>query len=84
MENSRTTLYLIPVELSTTSPADVLPAANIEVASRLKYFIVENVRSARRFLRRCDRTIDIDSLTFLTLNEHTRREEIADMLRPME
>ncbi|MBR4721671.1 MAG: SAM-dependent methyltransferase [Muribaculaceae bacterium] len=84
MENKRPTLYLIPVELSTTSPADVLPSANFEVASRLKYFIVENVRSARRFLRRCDRTIDIDSLTFFTLNEHTRREEIADMLRPME
>jgi 16S rRNA (cytidine1402-2'-O)-methyltransferase len=44
---------------------------------------VENVRSARRFLKLCDRDIDIDSLTFYTLDEHTRAEEVGPMLEPL-
>lgn len=61
-----------------------IPAANIEIAHRLRHFIVENVRTARRFLRRCDRESDIDSMTFYTLNEHTTAGELPEMLRPME
>lgn len=84
MTTDRPTLFLIPVELSDTPPADVLPARNFEVLRGVKHFIVENVRSARRFLRRCDKQIDIDSLTFFTLDEHTQSADIDAMLRPME
>lgn len=62
----------------------VLPQANIEVIRSLRHFVVENIRTARRFLKRCDRSIDIDSLTFVTLDEHTRPEDIPAMLSPME
>lgn len=78
------TLFLLPVPLSDVAPELVMPAANIEVARRVKHFIVENLRSARRFLKRCDRSIDIDSLTFAELNEHTDPRDVAAMLRPME
>ena len=45
------TLYLIPCPISDeTAPWDVLPAANRDVMNSLDYFIVENTRSARRFL----------------------------------
>lgn len=65
-------------------PVDsVLPRRNIEVACTLRYFIVENVRTARRFLKRCERSINIDALTFFTLNTHTRPEDIPAMLEPM-
>lgn len=77
------TLFLLPVPLSDTDPAAVMPAGNIEVARRVKHFIVENLRSARRFLKRCDRSIDIDSLTFVELNEHTDPSAVATMLDPM-
>ncbi len=43
---------------------------------------MENIRSARRFLKKCDRTIDIDTLTFFTLNEHTLQQDIPQMLEP--
>ncbi len=76
-------LYLIPVPLSDTAVSNVLPAHNIALVSELKYFIVENVRSARRFLKKCDRNIDIDTLTFYTLNAHTRSEEIEGFLQPL-
>ena len=50
----------------------------------LRYFIVENLRSARRFLKRCDRSIDIDSLVFAELNEHTPAEAVSELLAPAE
>jgi 16S rRNA (cytidine1402-2'-O)-methyltransferase len=79
-----TALYLIPVELSDVGLDQVLPSGNIKIVSHIKHFIVENVRSARRFLKRCDRDIDIDSLTFAELNRHTHPEDIAPMLSPLE
>ena len=77
-------LYLFPVPLSDNRVTEVLPAHNIELIKTVKYFIVENLRSARRFLKQCDRSIDIDSLTFFTLNEHTDTSELTPMLAPME
>lgn len=76
-------LYLIPVQLSDVELCEVLPDVNLKVVSHIKHFIVENVRSARRFLKKCDRAIDIDSLTFFELNRHTRPEDIAPMLQPL-
>ena len=78
-----TALYLIPVPLSDVATDTVLPAANTAIVRHIKHFIVENVRSARRFLKKCDREIDIDSLSFFTLNGHTPAEEIASFLEPL-
>lgn len=77
-------LYLFPVPLSDNAVSEVLPTYNIELIKTVKYFIVENLRSARRFLKQCDRDIDIDSLTFFTLNEHTDPSELTPMLAPMD
>ena len=70
-------LYLIPTQLSDVPLDRVLPAHNIDVVRELRYFVVESLRSARRFLKRCDRDIDIDSLTFNELNEHTDLKNTA-------
>ncbi len=77
------TLYLIPVPLADSPIEQVLPVVNVEIVRNIKIFIVENLRSARRFLKQCDRSIDIDSLTFYILNEHTDSSEIPAMLAPM-
>lgn len=76
-------LYMLPVPLSDTAPEKVLPAHNIDIIRGLRYYIVEELRTARRFLKRCDRNIDIDELTFSLLNEHTRTGDIESMLAPM-
>lgn len=76
-------LYLFPVPVGDTPPSDVLPARNIEILRTVKHFVVENVRSARRFLKACDRSIDIDALTLTELSEHTRPDEVEAMLQPM-
>lgn len=76
-------LYLIPVTLGDTPIAQVLPAHNTEVIQGIRHFIVENVRSARRFLKKVDSQIDIDSLTFYELNQHTDRRNIDTYLDPL-
>lgn len=76
-------LYLLPVTLGDTPWENVLPACNKEIILSIRYFIVEDVRSARRFLKKIDREIDIDSLIFFTLNKHTSAEAISGYLDPL-
>lgn len=76
-------LYLFPVGLSDCSLDNVLPANNIKLVKGVKFFIVENVRTARRFLKRCDRDINIDELTFYVLNGHTAVEDIEGFVKPL-
>lgn len=80
----RPILYLIPVNLSDAPLDTVLPAFNLEVVKGLRHFIVENVRTARRFLRKCSRDIVIDDLTFAELDVHTDPAAVGAMLAPME
>lgn len=76
-------LYLIPVTLGETSIEQVLPTYNKEIILQIKYFIVENIRSARRFLKKVESNINIDELTFYELNKHTKPEDIENYLKPM-
>ena len=76
-------LYLIPVTLGGTSVEAVLPAYNHQIIMGIHHFIVENIRSARRFLKAVDKSVDIDSLTFYELNEHTNPRDITSYLEPL-
>ncbi len=79
-------LYLIPTQLSDVPIERVLPVHNIDVVCGIRYFVVESLRSARRFLKKCDRNIDIDALTFTELNEHSDLSDTAAleaMLEPI-
>lgn len=76
-------LYLLPVTLGDTAIEKVLPSYNREIIVGIKYFIVEDVRSARRFLKKVDAAINIDELTFYPLNKHTSPEDIAGYLTPL-
>ena len=78
-----TALYLIPVTLGDTSIGQVLPPYNREVILGIRHFIVENIRSARRFLKKVEPSIDIDQLTFSELNQHTDRTHIDRYLDPL-
>lgn len=69
--------------MGETAPADVLPASNIEMLRGIRHFIVENARSARRFIKACDRDFNIDACAFYELNRHTDAKEVASMLQPM-
>ena len=77
-------LFLIPVELGDTPQERVLPAYNREVILKIRHFIVEEVRSARRFLKRVDRDINIDELTFYPMGKHADAALFAKYLKPLE
>ncbi|MBR6691012.1 MAG: SAM-dependent methyltransferase [Bacteroidaceae bacterium] len=78
-----TALYLIPVTLGDTPLCNVLPQYNSEIIAGIRHFIVEDVRSARRFLRKVDPQFDIDASQFFELNKHTAPEDVAGFLRPL-
>lgn len=78
-----TALYLIPVPLGETPVGQVLPAYNAEIIRNISVFIVENVRSARRFLKKTDKNINIDDIEFYELNEHTNKNSIGNYLDPI-
>lgn len=79
-----TALYLLPVTLGDTPIETVLPSYNHDIIVHIRHFIVEDIRSARRFLKKVDRNIDIDSLTFYPLNKHTSPEALSGYLKPLE
>lgn len=77
-------LYLIPVELGETPQERVLPPYNRDVILGIRHFIVEDIRSARRFLRRVDRGINIDELSFYLMGKHADVSLFASYLKVME
>ena len=76
-------LYLVPVPISGAPVSDVIPAGNIEILLQLRHFIVENLRTARRYLRHVDPAFPIADCTFEVLDRHTGPEEVASMLEPL-
>ena len=69
-------LYLIPSPLGDNDPSEVLPATTIATACGLRCFVVEELRTARRFLSRAGLKGHIDELEFHVLNEHTTDAEV--------
>lgn len=74
-------LYLIPSPLGENSPEEVLPAPVIQRACSLKRFVVEEVRTARRFLSKCGLKGHIDELEFHELNEHSDLSSVKALMR---
>ncbi len=79
----RAAVYLLPVPLSDNGWRRVLPAYNVEVLRPIRHFAVENVRSARRFLRSVIHDFPIDGCTFYELSEHTSLADVGSMLDPV-
>lgn len=79
-----TALYLIPVTLGETPVSQVLPAYNHDVILGIRHFIVENVRSARRFLRLVDHEFPIDDSTFYEMGKHAQTDQFASYLKPLQ
>lgn len=75
-------IYLIPVPLADTPHSHVLPDHNLEIVRNIRHFIVENVRSARRFLRKADPAFDIDGSSFTVLDSETPPADVPPMVAP--
>jgi len=73
-------IYLIPVTLGSDDFSGVIPEKVIDITKSLRFFIVEELRSARRYLRTIDKNFPIDDSNFSILNEHTPDNEIETFL----
>jgi 16S rRNA (cytidine1402-2'-O)-methyltransferase len=76
-------IYLIPVTLGGKDFRDVIPDHVISLTLEIRYFIVENIRSARRYLRLIDNTFPIDESVFYELNEHTKDSDLGTFFEPL-
>jgi 16S rRNA (cytidine1402-2'-O)-methyltransferase len=76
-------IYLIPVTLGGNDFKDVIPEKVIAITRRLRFFVVENLRSSRRFLRLIDKGFPIDESVFYELSEHTVEKDISHFLEPV-
>ena len=83
MTNTSGTLYLIPCTLGDTPATQVLPQQVIDIARRLRHFVVEHPKTARQFLAALKPEQPIQSLHFATLDEHTVPEDLAELLTPL-
>jgi len=77
-------LYLVPNVLSDGDWQAVLPEQIFTVLTNTRHFVVENVRTARRFMKQVNREINIDNCTFYELNKYTKPSEIPAFLQPVE
>jgi len=75
-------IYLIPVTLGGEDFNYVIPAKVISLTRDIRYFIVEEIRSARRYLRLIDKAFPIDESHFELLNEHTGDKDISNYIEP--
>jgi 16S rRNA (cytidine1402-2'-O)-methyltransferase len=76
-------LYLIPTTLGESDTARVIPAEVSAIVKGISYFIVENIRTARRYLRKLDPQLNIDELHFFELNQHTDIRIVKEYLQPI-
>ena len=81
--NQKPQLFLLPVPLSETD-IETIPQYNREIIGKIKFFIVERTRTARRFIRKLAPEVVIDDLTFFELNKRTSQDDLNEMLKPIQ
>ncbi len=77
-------LYLMPTLLGSENWEHVIPLEVAEIAKKARFFVVENIKTTRRYLRKLDRTFPIDDSTFFVLNKKTNPNELHKMLQPLD
>lgn len=77
-------LYLVPNILAEGDWQSVLPAQVHTILTSTRYFIVENIRTARRFMKMVNKEIDIDACTFYEINKRTNAADLPRFLKPLQ
>jgi len=75
-------VYLLPITMGDGDAKEVIPTYVIERILSIRFFVVENIRTTRRFLRKLDSGFPIDESQFFELNKHTKAAEIGSFLNP--
>jgi 16S rRNA (cytidine1402-2'-O)-methyltransferase len=84
MTEDKGKLFLIPSPLGENDPSEVIPAPVLESLKGFRTFVVEEMRTARRYLSRAGLKGHIGELEFFELNEHTDQATIEGYLKLFE
>lgn len=76
-------LYLIPTTLGDSPVENVIPNYVVDIINSTNHYIVENIKTARRYLIKAGIKTKIDDLTFFELNKYTSPEEFESFLNPI-
>ena len=71
LKDQKGKLYLFPAPLGTEPVSHILPPYHLEILDKMDLFFVENIRTSRRYLKKINPFIDIDSLEFVILDKYT-------------
>lgn len=77
-------LLLVPTPISPDSAHAAFTAFDPDILLPVRHFIVEEIRAARRFLRKIHPDFPIDACKFTMLNEHTTGSEYPELIQPLE
>jgi len=77
------TLYLLPSPIAEGFNLDYIPQVVINKIEELTFFAVEDLKQARRYIKKANPKAEIDSITFFILNEHTKRENVQEFILPL-
>jgi 16S rRNA (cytidine1402-2'-O)-methyltransferase len=75
------TLFLIPVDLGEQNNAQLFPTFNLELLEEIKHLVVENEKTARRFIRAVGSKRDFEHLNLILLDKHTKRDELSEAVQ---
>ena len=84
MADNKGKLFLIPSPLGDNDPSEVIPAPVLKSLEGFRTFVVEEIRTARRYLSRAGLKGHIGELEFFELNEHTDQETVEGYLKLFE
>ncbi len=82
MTNTKGKLYLIPTTLGDNDPLEVLPITVKKTIDKIDVFIVENEKSARRFIKKISPEKPQPTLQLFLLNKHTDASTLPNFLEP--
>ena len=75
------TLFLIPVDLGESNNALLFPSFNLELLDKLNHIVVENEKSARRFIRSVGNKRNFEQLNLILLDKHTKRDQLSEAVQ---
>ncbi len=76
-------LYLIPLPIAADTHTQVIPACVSQTVKELAYFLAENVRTARRYVKALGHPKPIAVLQFACLDKHTTVQQVANYMQPV-
>lgn len=76
-------LYLIPLPIHQQQIEQTMPLFNLQLINEITHYIVENIRTARRFLKKAGFKNNLDDVQFFLLNKHTGEIDYQTYINPL-